>query len=61
MFDALSGDLVGRAVARGGFATRSNRVTNRAGARREVQRCEDQLISFLDAHYLKPLPESDEF
>lgn len=60
MFDALTGDLVGRAVDRrtarrgGGFATRANRVTNRADARREFRRWADQLVAFLDQHYVKP-------
>ena len=43
LFDSLSSDLIGRAVDRrssgraGGFATQSNRVTNRADARREFR------------------------
>lgn len=62
MFDSLTGDLIGRAVdrrsaGRGGFATRSNRVTNRADARREFRVWADQLIEFLDQHYIKPAVE----
>jgi len=58
LFDSLSGDLIGRAVdrrasSRGGFATRSNRVTNRADARREFRVWADRLIEFLDQHYIK--------
>ncbi len=63
LFDSLTGDLVGRAVDRrtarrgGGFATRANRVTNRADARREFRAWADQLISFLDQHYVKAKAE----
>lgn len=59
MFDSLTGDLIGRAVdrraaGRSGFTTRSNRVTNRTDARREFRVWADQLIEFLDQHYIKP-------
>ena len=62
MFDSLTGDLIGRAVdrrtaGRAGFATRSNRVTNRADARREFRVWADQLIEFLDQHYIKAAAE----
>lgn len=58
LFDSLSNDLLGRAIdrraaGRGGFATRSNRVTNRADARRVFAVWADTLIEFLDAHYVK--------
>ena len=59
MFDALTGDLLGRAVDRraarstGSIAIRANRVTNLADARREFRRWADMLIEFLDQHYLK--------
>jgi hypothetical protein len=58
LFDSLSSDLIGRAVdrraaGRRGFATQSNRVTNRADARREFRVWADKLIEFLDQHYVK--------
>ena len=59
MFDSLSFDVIGRAFDRrtagrsGGFATASNRVTNRADARREFRAWASKLIEFLDAHYAK--------
>lgn len=57
LFDSLSSDLIGRAVDRRGsgrsFATRANRVTNRADARREFAVWADRLIAFLDQHYIK--------
>ncbi len=59
MFDALSGDLVGRAADRrtartaGGFATSANRVTNRSDARREFRVWANKLVEFLDSHYVK--------
>lgn len=59
MFDSVTGDLIGRAIDRraGGrsrsFAMQSNRVTNRADARREFRAWADQLIAFLDQHYIK--------
>ena len=59
LFDAYSGALIGRAVDRragrrgGGFAMQSNRVTNRADARREMRVWADRLIEFLDQHYVK--------
>jgi len=58
LFDSLSSDLIGRAVdrrasSRRGFATQSNRVTNRADARREFRAWADKLIEFLDQHYIK--------
>jgi len=59
LFDSLSSDLIGRAVDRrssgraGGFATQSNRVTNRADARREFRVWADRLIEFLHQHYSK--------
>lgn len=59
LFDSVTGDIIGRAADRrsassgGGFATRSNRVTNLAEARREFRAWADMLIEFLDVHYLK--------
>ena len=60
LFDSTTGDIVGRAVDRrsagrsGGFAVQSNRVTNRADARREFRVWADKLIEFLDQHYVQP-------
>jgi len=65
LFDSMSSDLIGRAVdrrtagRRGGFATQSNRVTNRADARREFQVWADRLIEFLDQSYLKAEARDD--
>lgn len=62
LFDSMTGDIVGRAIDRrsagrsGGFATRSNRVTNRTDARREFRVWADKLIEFLDQHYLESSP-----
>jgi hypothetical protein len=59
LFDSLTGDLLGRAVDRRsagrafGFTMQSNRVTNRSDARREFRVWADQLIEFLDRHYVK--------
>lgn len=58
LFDSLSGDIVGRAADRrgarsGSFATVSNRVTNRADARREFRVWADTLIEFLNEHYVE--------
>jgi hypothetical protein len=57
LFDSLTGDLLGRAVdrrsaGRQSFGIQSNRLTNRSAARREFQAWADQLIEFLDQHYL---------
>ena len=63
LFDAYSGDLIGRAVDRrgarstGGFAIRSNRVTNRADARRVFVRWADTLVEFLGQHYIEPVSD----
>ena len=60
LFDSLTGDLIGRATDRRtagraqGFAMQSNRVAKRADARREFRVWADQLIGFLDQHYIKP-------
>ncbi len=57
LFDSVSGDILGRAVDRqasrraGGMMTWSNRVSNRAEARRMIGRWADQLIAFLGEHY----------
>jgi hypothetical protein len=64
LFDSLSGDIIGRAAdrrasGRGGFATRSNRVTNRADARREFRVWADQLIEFLNEHYVEAKAENE--
>ncbi len=59
LFDSVSGDLLGRGIDRrvarsaGGMAVQSNRVTNRADARREFSVWADRLIEFLDQHYMK--------
>ena len=58
LIDAYSGDLIGRAIDRraarssGSFAVRSNRVTNRADARREFRVWANTLVAFLDEHYV---------
>ena len=56
MFDSISGDILGRAAdrrasRRGGMMTWSNRVSNRAEARRMAGRWADQLIEFLAQDY----------
>ena len=59
LFDSITGDLIGRAddrrAARGvtGFQTVANRVTNRADARREFGVWADELVEFLDSHYME--------
>ena len=59
LFDSLSGAIIGRAADRrgsrnaGSFATLSNRVTNRADARREFRVWADQLIEFLNEDYVE--------
>ena len=66
LFDSVSGDLLGRAVDRrtanrgNSFAMQANRVTNRAEARREFRAWADQLIEFLDRHYLEAGSTSSE-
>jgi hypothetical protein len=63
LFDSLSGAIIGRAADRrgagrgGSFATVSNRVTNRADARREFRVWADKLIEFLSAHYVEAKTE----
>ena len=57
LFDGLSGAIIGRAAdrrssRRGGFATVSNRVTNRSDARREFRAWADTLIEFLAEDYI---------
>ena len=58
LFDSVSGAIIGRAADRrgssrmGSFATVSNRVTNRADARREFRAWADKLIEFLNEHYV---------
>jgi hypothetical protein len=64
LFDSISGDIIGRAAdrrgsGRGGFATRSNRVTNRADARREFRIWADKLIEFLNEHYVEAEIETE--
>jgi hypothetical protein len=64
LFDSLSGDIIGRAAdrrgaGRGGFATRSNRVSNRADARREFRVWADTLIEFLNEHYVEAEIETE--
>jgi hypothetical protein len=56
LFDSVSGDILGRAAdrrasRRGGMMTWSNRVSNRAEARRMAGRWADQLIEFLAQSY----------
>jgi len=57
LFDALTGDIVGRAADRqavrraGGMLSWSNSVTNSAEARRMFGGWADTLVEFLDAHY----------
>ena len=59
LFDFVTGDILGRAADRrearraGGTMTWSNRVTNTAEARRLFIRWGDQLVNFLNQHYLK--------
>ena len=59
LFDALSGDIIGRAADRkvarhaGAMMTWNNRVTNTAEARRMFGRWADKLVAFLDEHYVK--------
>ncbi len=59
LFDSVSGDILGRAADRrvarraGGMMTWNNRVTNTAEARRMFIRWGDQLVNFLNQHYLK--------
>ncbi len=63
LFDSVTGAIVGRAADRraagrtGGFATVSNRVTNRANARREFRVWADMLIEFLNQHYVEAKTE----
>jgi hypothetical protein len=65
MFDSVTGDIIGRAADRrgsgrsGGFATVSNRVTNRAAARREFRVWADKLVEFLTEDYIEA-DEADE-
>jgi len=65
LFDSLSGAIIGRAADRrgggrsGGFATVSNRVTNRADARREFRVWADKLIEFLNEHYVEDKAEAE--
>jgi hypothetical protein len=59
LFDSVTGDILGRAADRrsarnaGGTVTWSNRVTNTAEARRMFIRWADQLVAFLNQHYIK--------
>jgi len=59
LFDSVTGDILGRAADRraarsaGGTLTWNNRVTNTAEARRLFIRWGDQLVNFLNQHYLK--------
>ena len=59
LFDAVSGDLIGRAADRqmvrrgGGRLVWTDGVSNRADASRMMGRWADQLIAFLDSHYVK--------
>ena len=57
--DSITGDVIGRAADRraagraSGFAIQSNRVTNRADARREMRVWANRLVEFLDQHYIE--------
>ena len=59
LFDSVTGEILGRAADRtavrsgGGRVSWSNSVTNMADARRMIGRWADQLIAFLDSHYVK--------
>jgi uncharacterized protein DUF3313 len=59
LFDSVTGEILGRAADRravrsaGGMISWSNSVTNMADARRMVARWADQLVAFLDSHYVK--------
>jgi len=59
LFDSVTGEILGRAADRtavrrgGGGVSWSNSVTNMADARRMVGGWADQLITFLDSHYVK--------
>ncbi len=59
LFDSVSGDILGRAADRqaarrgGGMMTWSNRVSNRAEARRMFGRWADKLVEFLNDHYVE--------
>lgn len=65
LFDSTSGAIVGRAADRrnarngAGFATRANRVTNRAAASREFRVWADKLIDFLESHYIEAPDEAE--
>ena len=60
LFDSMTGDILGRAADRrrartaGNMTILSNRVTNRADARRMFRAWADMLVAFLDKHYVKP-------
>ncbi len=60
LFDSVTGEILGRAADRrsarrpGGSISWSNSVTNMADARRLMGQWADQLIAFLDSHYVKP-------
>ena len=60
LFDSMTGDILGRAADRrrartaGNMTILSNRVTNRADARRMFRTWADMLVAFLDKHYVKP-------
>lgn len=59
LFDSVTGEILGRAADRrnvrsaGGTVSWSNSVTNMADARRMMGRWADQLVTFLDSHYVK--------
>ena len=59
LFDSVTGEILGRAADRravrsaGGMISWSNSVTNMADARRMVGQWADQLVAFLDSHYVK--------
>ena len=59
LFDSVTGEILGRAADRsairraGGGLSWSNSVSNMADARRMVGGWADQLVTFLDSHYVK--------
>lgn len=65
LLDSVSGDVIGRAVDRtvartsGGQVSWTNRVTNRADARRAMGRWADILVEFLTSHYYQPGAEDE--
>ena len=65
LVDSVSGDVIGRAIDRtvartsGAQVSWSNRVSNRADARRVMGRWADILVEFLTSHYYQPTAEEE--